>query len=69
MSRMNWGRVHQRRIMHEHGCESVDGETPGSMLRIMGPPKHRPRPRKLSKEELRAQAAAAFVAWRERQQP
>jgi hypothetical protein len=70
MSRMNWGRIHQRRIMRTHGCESVDGDTPGSLLRLMGPPKlhrkQRPHPRP-TKEELRAQAAQAFLAWRERQ--
>jgi hypothetical protein len=46
--------------MHRQGVEDVKGNAP-----LVGPaPKAR---RKLSKAELREQAAAAFLAWREGQ--
>jgi hypothetical protein len=48
--------------MHRQGVEDIKGET---RIVIARPPK-RPR-RKLSKAELREQAAAAFLAWREGQ--
>jgi hypothetical protein len=48
--------------MHRQGVEDIKGETPIVIARL---PK-RPR-RKLSKAELREQAAAAFLAWREGQ--
>ena len=69
MSRMNWGRVHQRRIMRAHGFESIDGGAPRALLALLGPPKskRRQRPQPLTKEQLRAQAAQAFLAWRARQ--
>ncbi len=47
--RMNWSRKGSRDRMHRQGVE----DTP-----------KQPR-RKLSKAELREQAAAAFLAWRE----
>ncbi len=60
MGRMNWSRVGSRDRMHRQGVEDVKGKTPlGDQ-----PPKAR---RKLSKAELREQAAAAFLAWREGQ--
>jgi hypothetical protein len=48
--------------MQRQGVEDIKGKTP---LALDQPPKQ-PR-RKLSKAELREQAAAAFLAWRERQ--
>ena len=48
--------------MHRQGVEDIKGKTP---LVLDQPPKQ-PR-RKLSKAELREQAAAAFLAWREGQ--
>ena len=48
--------------MHRQGVEDIKGKTP---LILAQPPKQ-PR-RKLSKVELREQAAAAFLAWREGQ--
>jgi hypothetical protein len=48
--------------MRRQGVEDIKGKTP---LVFDQPPKQ-PR-RKLSKAELREQAAAAFLAWRERQ--
>jgi hypothetical protein len=46
--------------MRRRGIEDVKGGTP-----IVTPPVNKqPRRRKLSKVELREQAAAAFLAWR-----
>jgi hypothetical protein len=46
--------------MRRRGVEDVKGGTP-----IVAPlMKQQPRRRKLSKAELREQAAAAFLAWR-----
>jgi hypothetical protein len=47
--------------MRRQGVEDVKGGTP-----IITEPAKQPR-RKLSKAELREQAAAAFLAWREGQ--
>ncbi len=57
--RMNWSRIGSRDRMHRQGVEDVKGKMPLGVQ----PPKQ-PR-RKLSKAELREQAAAAFLAWRE----
>ncbi len=55
--RMNWSRIGSRDRMHRQGVEDIKGKTP---LVLDQPPKQ-PR-RKLSKAELREQAAAAFLA-------
>jgi hypothetical protein len=47
--------------MRRQGVEDVKGKMP-----FVGQPPKQPR-RKLSKAELREQAAAAFLAWRESQ--
>jgi hypothetical protein len=60
--RMNWSHIDSRERMHRQGVEDIKGKTP---LVPDEPPKQ-PR-RKLSKAELREQAAAAFLAWREGQ--
>jgi len=44
--------------MRRQGVEDIDGKMP-----LFAQPPKKPR-RKVSKAELRAQAAAAFVAWR-----
>ena len=55
--RSNWSRISSRDRMHRQGVEDIKVKTP-----LVGqPPKTRLR---LSKAELRQQAAAAFVAWR-----
>ena len=61
-SRMNWSRTDSRDRMQRQGVEDIKEKMP---LVLDRPPKQ-PR-RKLSKAELREQAAAAFLAWRERQ--
>jgi hypothetical protein len=57
--RMNWSHIDSHDRMHRQGVEDIKGKTP---LVPNQPPKQ-PR-RKLSKAELREQAAAAFLAWR-----
>ncbi len=58
--RVNWARISSRNRMQRQGVEDIKGKTPlGGQ-----PPKIR---RKVSKAELREQAAAAFLAWREGQ--
>jgi hypothetical protein len=55
--RVNWSRIKGRDRLQRHGVEDIKGKAP-----LVGqPPKIR---RKLSKAELRQQAAAAFLAWR-----
>jgi len=58
--RVNWARISSRNRMRQQGVEDK-GKTP-----LGGQPPKQPR-RKLSKAELREQAAAAFLAWREGQ--
>lgn len=59
-SRVNWSRISSRDRMRRQGIEDVKGKMP----LVVSIPKPR---RKLSKAELREQAAAAFLAWREGQ--
>ena len=59
--RINWRRLDDRDRMRRQGVEDVKGKTP-----IITAPATKPR-RRLSKAELREQAAAAFLAWREGQ--
>src|SRR5215471_7200836 len=56
--RTNWSRIKQRNLMRRRGVEDIRGATS-----VAVPPPKQPR-RKLSKAELREQAAAAFLAWR-----
>ena len=66
MSKMNWSRDHDRRRMRIHGIEAARDED--TIVRPLLRRPFRPR-RRLSKEELREQATAALLAWRERKQP
>jgi hypothetical protein len=54
--RVNWTRISSRNRMRRQGVEDIKGTTP-----LGGQP---PKIRRLSKAELREQAAAAFLAWR-----
>jgi hypothetical protein len=60
--RVNWTRISYRERMRRQGVEDIKGKTP---LVLNQPPKQ-PR-RKLSKAELREQAEAALLAWRQGQ--
>ena len=57
---VNWARLSIRNRMRRQGVD-IKGKTP-----LVGQPPNQPR-RKLSKAELREQATAAFLAWREGQ--
>jgi hypothetical protein len=59
--RINWRRLGDRDRMRRRGVEDVKGGTS-----VITEPAKTSR-RKLSKAELREQAAAAFLAWREGQ--
>jgi hypothetical protein len=61
MARANWSRIATRNRMRRQGVEDINGKMP---LFAQQPKKSH---RKLSKAELREQAAAAFLAWREGQ--
>jgi hypothetical protein len=56
--RMNWSRISSRDRFQRQGVEDVKGKTP-----LVGRPP-RARRKRLSKAELREQAAAAFFARR-----
>jgi hypothetical protein len=60
MTGRNWTRISGRARMQRQGVEDIKGKTPLSGQ----PTKIR---RRLSKAELREQATAAFLAWREGQ--
>jgi hypothetical protein len=57
---MNWSRIGSRDHMQRQGVEDIKGKS----QHVGQPPKIR---RRLSKAELRQQAATAFLAWREGQ--
>ena len=61
--RVNWSRISSRDRMRRQGVENIKGKMP-----LVGQPPKQPR-RKLSKAEVREQAAAAFLAWRASQIP
>jgi hypothetical protein len=58
---INWRHLGSRKRMRRQGVEDVKGATP-----VASQPPKQPR-RKVSKTELREQAAAAFLAWRDGQ--
>ena len=60
MAGLNWKRIGNRNRIRRQGIEDVKGKTP------LLEPSEKPR-RKASKAELREQADAAFLAWRESQ--
>jgi len=60
--RVNWTQISSRKRMRRQGVEDIKGKTPLVLDQLPKQPR-----RKLSKAELREQAAAAFLAWREGQ--
>jgi hypothetical protein len=56
--RVKWSRIASRNRVRRQGVEDINGKVP-----LFAQPPKKPR-RKLSKAELREQAAAAFLAWR-----
>jgi len=62
----NWGASKKRDLIRKRGIEYANGGDRASMVRRTLPERSmndRPPPA-LSKEQLRADAAAAFIAWR-----
>ena len=59
---INWTQISSRNRMQRQGVEDIKGQTPLVLDQLPKQPR-----RKLSKAELREQAAAAFLAWREGQ--
>jgi len=59
--RVNWTQISSRKRMRRQGVEDIKGKTP-----LGGQPPKKPC-RRVSKAELREQAEAAFLAWREGQ--
>ena len=60
-ARVNSARISTRNRMRRQGAADIKGKTP------LGDQPPKQRRRKLSKAELREQAAAAFLGWREGQ--
>jgi hypothetical protein len=60
--RANWTRISNRKRMRRQVVEDIKGKTP--LVPDQSPKQPR---RKLSKAELREQAEAAFLVWREGQ--
>ena len=70
MARMNYSKLHQREQMRRCGFTNARGEDDPDiaiLVRAARRPRWRPRKAPPSKDELRQQAAAAFIAWRQRQ--
>jgi hypothetical protein len=64
----NWGASKKRALMHKRGIEYANGGDRASMVRRTLPERstNDPPPPAPSKEQLRSDAAAAFIAWREK---
>jgi hypothetical protein len=61
----NWGASKKRRLMQRRGIEYARGGDRSSMVRRTLPElSSNSRPPPKSKEQLRADAAAAFLQWR-----
>ena len=58
--RVNWAQISSGNRMRRQGVEDIKGKTP-----LVGDQLAKQPRRKLSKAELREQAAAAFLAWLE----
>jgi len=59
----NWGASKKRALMLRRGTE---GSRDDSASLIRRPVRDKPKTPRASKEQLRADAAAAFIAWREK---
>jgi hypothetical protein len=63
----NWGASKKRRLMHRRGIEYANGRDHSSMVRrVVAERSTNDRLPRKSKEELRADVVAAFIAWREK---
>jgi hypothetical protein len=62
----NWGASKKRALMRRRGTEGSRDDSASMVRRIVADRSTNDRPPRKSKEELRADAAAAFIAWREK---
>jgi hypothetical protein len=64
----NWASSKKRALIRRRGTEHVRDDSASMVRRVVrGPSTDDPqRPPRKSKEALRADAAAAFIAWREK---
>jgi hypothetical protein len=62
----NWGASKKRALMHRRGTERASDDSASMVRRIVAERSTNDRPPRKSKEELRADAVAAFIAWREK---
>jgi hypothetical protein len=63
----NWGASKKRDLIRRRGIEYANGGDGSSLVRRTLPERStNDRPPRKSKEELRADAVAAFIAWREK---
>ena len=64
----NWALSKKRALMRRRGTEYVRDDSASMVRRVVPCPasKDAPRPTGKTKEALRADAAAAFIAWREK---
>ena len=62
----NWGASKKRDLIRKRGIEYAKGGDRSSMVRRTLPERstNDPRPPQKSKEQLRAEAAGAFLQWR-----
>jgi hypothetical protein len=63
----NWGVSKKRALMSKRGIEYAKGGDRSSMVRRTLPERSANAAPPKSKEELRADAATAFIAWRAKQ--
>jgi hypothetical protein len=61
----NWGASKKRALMRKRGIEHTRDDSASMVRRPFAERSTKDRPPRKSKEELRADAAAAFMAWRE----
>jgi hypothetical protein len=60
----NWGASKKRDLIRKRGIEYANGGDRSSMVRRTLPERSTNRPPARSKEELRKDAARAFIQWR-----
>jgi hypothetical protein len=62
----NWALTKKRALMSRRGTERVRVDSASMVRRALPERSTNDRPPRKSKEELRADAVAAFIAWREK---
>jgi hypothetical protein len=62
----NWGASKKRALMRRRGTERASDDSASMIRRALPDRSTNDRPPRKSKDELRADAVAAFIAWREK---